>query len=69
VRAPPEFREELHPDEIVHRPCRSPFLGAIAVAVAVVIAAILLRAVRGERRDAPTMSELVARRTAERVSR
>ncbi len=43
MRAPPEFREELHPEEIVHRPSGDPAFGVTAIIVAVLVAATLLR--------------------------
>jgi hypothetical protein len=44
LRAPPDFREELHPEEILRRPPRHPWLATIALVVSVVGVAMLLRA-------------------------
>ncbi len=44
MRAPPEFREELHPEEIVHRPSGdNPAFAVTAILVVVLVAATLLR--------------------------
>jgi hypothetical protein len=51
--APPEFREELHPDEIVRRPARHPWLATIAVIVSAFLTGVLLRALAPLALDAP----------------
>ncbi len=44
LRAPPEFREELHPEEIVRRPSRHPWFTTIAVLFLALVTGMVLRA-------------------------
>jgi hypothetical protein len=44
LRAPPDFSEELHPEEIVRRPARHPWLATIALVAFAVATGLLLRA-------------------------
>jgi hypothetical protein len=59
VRAPPDFREELHPEEIVRRPASHPWLASIALVVLVTAIGILLRAIAPFGADAPKASQQV----------
>ncbi len=57
MRAPPDFREELPPDEIVRRPSRHPWLATIALVVLTVLVGTLLRAVAPSAADAPATAD------------
>lgn len=45
MRTPPDFREELHPEEIVRRHCPHPWLAGLAIAAIVWATGMLLRAI------------------------
>lgn len=57
LRAPPDFREELHPEEIVRRPSRHPWLATLAIVVCTVTIAMLLRALDTLGRDGPARAD------------
>jgi hypothetical protein len=53
LRAPPDFREELHPEEIVRRPSRHPWLATLALVVSAIAIGLLLRALAPLGAEAP----------------